>query len=81
MVASSYKGDRPKLRSEHLYQVLNYLEHLKPGPPTTGMLLYAQSGSALSLDLTLGGHRLQIRSLDLNQPWDGIHRDLLELVA
>ncbi len=81
MTASSYKGARPKLRSEHLYQVLNYLKHLQPGPPTTGMLLYAQSGSALSLDLTLGGHGLQIRSLDLNQPWDGIHRDLLELVA
>ena len=33
---------------------------LQPGPPTTGMLLYAQG---------------------LNQSWDGIHRDLLELVA
>ena len=76
-----FKGGSPKLRSKHIYQIMNYLEHMKPGPPTVGLLLYAQSGPALRLDLRLGGHELRVRSLNLNQAWTGIHADLIHLIA
>jgi 5-methylcytosine-specific restriction endonuclease McrBC regulatory subunit McrC len=64
MTYAAYQGQQTKLRSQDLYQLLNYLQHLGEGPPTTGLLLYAQSGVPLSLNLVLAGHRVQVRSLD-----------------
>jgi 5-methylcytosine-specific restriction enzyme subunit McrC len=69
-----------KLRSGHLYQLHTYLAHLADGiSPLTGVLLYAEVDGPLRLDYVLAGHRLLIRSLDLAQPFEGIHKDLLAL--
>lgn len=71
-----------KLRSEHLYQFHTYLAHMTGDnqPPLTGVLLYAQVDGPLRLDYMLAGHRLLVRSLDLAQPWQGIHYDLVALL-
>jgi len=68
-----------KLISAHLYQLLAYVTHLRatPGPEPIGVLLYAMSGEQLDLGYRLGGHRVLVRTLDLDQPWPLIHRDLL----
>ena len=68
-----------KLHSKNIYQLMSYLTHLPPGPPTNGVLLYAGDDSVPPLDYCLAGHELSIRSLDLDQVWQGIHRDLLKL--
>jgi 5-methylcytosine-specific restriction enzyme subunit McrC len=73
----SHKGGKPKLRSSHLYQILNYLDHVATDRPKTGLLLYAQSGNPLDLRFEIAGHRLMVRSVDLEQDWQGIHRDVL----
>ncbi len=68
-----------KLRSEHLYQVLTYVEHLSAiaGPEPIGVLLYASAGEDWRLEYRLRGHRLLVRTLDLDRDWKAIHRDLL----
>jgi 5-methylcytosine-specific restriction endonuclease McrBC regulatory subunit McrC len=68
-----------KLRSSHLYQLQSYLHHFPPGPPMNGVLLYAGDNSVPPLNFCLGGHEVSIRSLDLDQEWQGIRRDLLKL--
>jgi len=36
---------------------------------------------ALSASFTHKGHKISVRTINLNQPWQGIHQDLLSLVA
>lgn len=74
-----------RLRSEHLYQIHAYLSNL-PDDKLTGtcevMLLYPTVESPLSASYKdEKGRRISIRSINLNQAWQGIHRDLLTLVA
>ena len=76
----SYNGGKPKLRSGHLYQILNYLDHVATDRPKTGLLLYAQSGNPLDVRFEIAGHRLMVRSIDLAQDWQGIHRDVLAVL-
>lgn len=73
-----------KLRSAHLYQLLAYLSnhaaaHPK-GPSYEGMLLYPAVNEAFAFDYRLSGHRLMVRSIDLDQPWAQIRSDLLALL-
>lgn len=49
-------------------------------PRWEGMLLYPVVDDAFAFSYVLGGHPVQVRSIDLDQPWQGIHRDLLALV-
>ncbi len=74
----SHLGSK-KLISSHLYQLLTYVSQLRatPGPEPIGVLLYAGVGDDQRLDYRLGGHTILVRSLDLNQDWQEIHRRLL----
>lgn len=77
------RSHRKRVIAEHLYQVFAYVQnrdaHL-PGAPHEGMLLYPVVKEAFAFDYRLMGHRFTIRSLDLDQPWPAIHRDLLALL-
>ena len=77
--------DGARLLAPHLYQLLAYLRNqpAAPGQRVEGMLLYAASAAsgALALDYQLEGFRVQVRTLDLSQPWLQIRQALLELVA
>ena len=44
------------------------------------MLLYPSMGSPLSADFIHRGHRISIRTINLDHPWQSIHKDLLALV-
>jgi len=72
-----------KLRSGHLYQLHAYLENLTgPNVETCeAMLLYPSTGTDLRAEFIDGRRRISVRTINLNQPWPAIHRDLLELVA
>lgn len=77
------QGGPPKLRSAHLYQLLAYLSNMRvpAGGRLTGVLLYAGLGAQRPLDYVLCGHRVLVRNLDLDQPWERIKADLLALSA
>jgi 5-methylcytosine-specific restriction enzyme subunit McrC len=71
----------PKLISGHLYQLLAYLERIgvEPGAACDGVLLYAGVGQPLDLEYRIAGYRVRIRTIELEQPWWQIRRDLLRI--
>lgn len=73
-----------RVRSGHLYQVFAYIENRNAGEPAgaghEGLLLYPVVEDAFAYDFRLKGHRVQVRSIDLDQDWQGIHEDLLTVV-
>ena len=74
---------RERLRSAHLYQIFAYLENMAapaPGLTCEGMLLYPVVEQPFAFTYRLKGYRIAIRSINLAQPWPGIHRDMLALL-
>jgi 5-methylcytosine-specific restriction enzyme subunit McrC len=73
------------LRSSHLFQIHAYLNNLPEGKLTDTcevMLLYPAVGLSLSASYSdLKGRKISIRTINLNQSWQGIEADLLALVA
>ncbi len=45
------------------------------------MLLYPTTDKAMKHFYMRKAHKISIRTIDLGQPWQGIHKDLLALVA
>jgi len=76
-----YEAER--LRSAHLYQINAYMDNLKGQWADTCemMLLYPTVDSPLSATFTHKGHKISIRTINLDQAWQSIHEDLLALVA
>jgi len=73
-----------KLRGAHLFQIHAYLSNLPEGRLTDTcemMLLYPTVDSPISASYADNGRRISIRSINLNQPWQTIHSDLIALVA
>ncbi len=71
------------LRSAHLYQLSAYMNNLegKWADTCEMMLLYPTVDSPISGDFKHRGHKISIRTINLNQPWQQIHQDLLALVV
>ena len=70
------------LRSSHLFQIHAYMDNLEGELADTCevMLLYPSVDRPLSADYAHKGHRIRIRTINLNQSWQLIHRDLLALL-
>ena len=72
------------MRSENLYQIFAYLKNLEArgGQDATaaGMLLYPTVDQSLRLDYEILGHKIYVCTLNLNQDWQSIMKDLLLLV-
>ncbi len=81
----SWLGTTEKLISSNLYQLFAYLKNLEchggMNAGCEGILLYASVGEEADLHFSLPGHRFIVKTLDLNQDWKGIHKDLLALIA
>lgn len=73
----------PKVHSGNLYQMLAYLQHTAKGvtTPVDGILIYPLTGPPLRLHYRLLGFDVQVVTIDLTQPWQAIHNDLLDLLA
>ncbi len=75
---------RRKLRSEHLYQLFAYLKNAAATDArfrsATGLLVYPTVHERMNVDLTLAGHQVLVRSVDLGRPWFSIRHELLGLV-
>jgi 5-methylcytosine-specific restriction enzyme subunit McrC len=82
--ATQHHYEAETLRSAHLYQIHAYLSNLPAGKLSETceiMLLYPTVGSPLRASYTDLGRQISIRTINLNQPWQAIHADLLALVA
>jgi 5-methylcytosine-specific restriction enzyme subunit McrC len=51
------------------------------GEPHEGLLLYPAVEERFAFDYRLHGHRIGVRSIDLDQPWPAIRSDLLALIG
>ena len=69
---------KSKFRSDHLYQLVAYLQNL--GPQSEGILLYPTAGKTVDQRYELHGHRLRVATVDLNQSWRQIESSLLSLL-
>jgi 5-methylcytosine-specific restriction enzyme subunit McrC len=73
-----------KIRSEHLYQLYAYITNLKyKGGMNTncsGILLYPTVDTDHYHSFQIGGHWINVCTINLNQDWRGIHNDLLDLL-
>jgi 5-methylcytosine-specific restriction enzyme subunit McrC len=76
----------PKVQSGHLYQILTYLSQWEKSRGSQlspdGILLYAKTaGEHVDLTYRISGLGLRVRTIDLNQPWEGVHSDLLAVLG
>ena len=71
-----------KLRRNDLFQINAYMDNLQGewADNCEMMLLYPTVDSPLSANYTHKNHKIHIRTVNLNQPWQQIHGDLLTLV-
>lgn len=70
----------PRIHSGNLYQLMTYMRHAglkNPAAPVDGALIYPASHPPVRLRYHLGGHHVQVVTIDFTQPWQQIHRDLL----
>lgn len=73
--------DSEKIHSSNLYQLLSYLMNArKEGATIEGILLYPTVDRDLKVDYLILGFHIQIRTLNLAQPWQAIRDELKTLV-
>jgi 5-methylcytosine-specific restriction enzyme subunit McrC len=77
--------DKEKIREQNIYQIFAYLKNLeKKGGKNqncTGVLLYPTVDKNIDERAPLdSNHDLIVRTIDLNQDWWLIHRDLITLL-
>lgn len=79
---SQYKAT---VHSSHLYQMYSYLRHISSKLPQSrevnGMLIYPRASHPLNLSYSIDGYGVHIRTIDLSQPWQRIHADLLQMLC
>jgi 5-methylcytosine-specific restriction enzyme subunit McrC len=72
------------LHSEHLYQIFAYLKNkeVEPGwEECEGILLYPAVRRSLDLRYKIQGHPVRIATINLNQDWQQIERDMLGIIG
>lgn len=71
-----------KIRSDRLYQLYAYLKNCKAqhGLPE-GILLYPATSQPLDLAFVMGGSKMRVKTLRLDQPWQKIHAELCGLLT
>jgi len=74
-----------KINSGNLYQLFSYLKNQESESEITksceGILLYPAVESNFSFCYNYENHRIRIMSINLNQDWHYIKKDLLDIIA
>jgi 5-methylcytosine-specific restriction enzyme subunit McrC len=81
---SSFRSEKPKLRSLHLYQLSTYIQHLGSSPrdrEVEGLLIYPTVGVHIRKDLLLSGKRVRVRTVDLDSKWEDIANQMHDALA
>jgi 5-methylcytosine-specific restriction enzyme subunit McrC len=72
---------RKRIRSDHLYQLYAYLKNYKlQSHPPEGILLYPTTSQSLDVAFDMGGNKLRVKTLQLDQSWQNIHKELCHLL-
>lgn len=76
--------EKQTINSGHLYQIFAYVKNAEKRtnlPVAEGMLLYPAVGEKLSLAATIQDHLIKIETVSLDQPWQSIRQQLLDLIG
>jgi len=77
--------DRERIKSANLYQLFSYLLNQRDASAknnqATGILLYPTIEKDYDLNYQYQGHKIQIRTVNLNQHWRGVAARLKEIVG
>jgi 5-methylcytosine-specific restriction enzyme subunit McrC len=72
-----------KLDSSNLYQIFAYVKNQRHQPGwfnCEGLLLYPAVDGDFEADYLMDGNRIRAATVNLAQPWNGIHERLLQLI-
>jgi 5-methylcytosine-specific restriction enzyme subunit McrC len=75
---------KASLRSENLYQIFAYVKNKEVDrgwESCEGILLYPVVDHSLTLSYKIQGHVCRISTINLNQDWQNIERDLLKVIG
>lgn len=78
--------DIEKFHSAHLYQLYSYLKNLESdlshdcNSTCEGILLYPTVDTHLDEQFLFGRHVIRLVTIDLNAPWEEIHKNLLGIL-
>lgn len=83
--AFNIKFTQEKINSNHLYQLFSYLKNQESDLEITkrceGILLYPAVGNDFKFIYNYENHGIKIISINLNQDWQDIKKDLLEIIS
>ena len=84
-IADSYYGQN-KFRSDHLRQITSYMmnmeDELQSSKNIHGILLYAEASGTQTLNESYKwrDYKVSVVSINLNQNWQSIHKNLLSII-
>lgn len=76
--------DKDRLHSDHLYQLFAYLKNKEVDPgwgECEGILLYPVTQRPLDLRYRIHGHQVRVATINLNQHWQRIEKDMLGIIG
>jgi 5-methylcytosine-specific restriction enzyme subunit McrC len=82
-LVQSHRGHGERVRSQHLYQLITYLQHERvrhDDRGLSGMLIYPDVGRSLRLRYRLLGIPILVATVDLGKEWRDIETELHELL-
>ena len=71
-----------KFHSDNLYQLMSYLSNSVrlEGERLAGMLIYPQVGKAVNESYRIQGFDVSVCTINLDQPWQAVHADIVGLL-
>jgi 5-methylcytosine-specific restriction enzyme subunit McrC len=76
--------DQEKIHSAHLFQLYAYLKNMEVkggiNSNCSGVLLYPTLDRDISLAYAMDNHKIVVRTINLNQHWIMIHKDLIDIL-
>lgn len=82
--AYTHNMDSIKLNSNNLYQLFSYLKNIESkgglNIKAEGILIYPMVNQEIEYEYLIQGHKVKIRTVNLNQEWISIHERLIDIV-
>lgn len=69
-----------RIHSSNLYQIYSYINNSSFNGEIRGMLLYPKIDKDIDVSYKIGGKRVSIRTVDLNDEWQRIEEKLLSII-
>jgi len=80
----AWGSETKKVSSANLYQLFSYLKNMEqqpyPANKAEGVLLYPTVDDELDLNYQIQGHKLRVKTINLDQDWQDIRRDMFQIL-